>query len=193
MNITRGKSSEQGSATGPSDRYPDDNPKTLLGITKVPLHLVPPSAKHYLAKAFADGAKKYGPYNWREKTVSASIYMGAAMRHFDDWWDGEDVAEDSKIEHLAHAMACIAIVLDAMTIGKLNDDRPAKGAAPKLHAEFAVKNSPPKTEGTTIGTEKPSSFTSGCGASPCDTVVKCGLPDVQADVRPSYGGRGVHD
>jgi hypothetical protein len=117
--------------------YPDDNPKTTIGVTKVPLHLVPPSAKHYLALAFKDGAAKYGPYNWREKKVSASVYVAAAQRHIDAWWDGEDLSEDAKVEHLAHAMACMAIVLDAKSIGMLNDDRPFKGASPQLQKEFA--------------------------------------------------------
>ena len=54
--------------------YPDGNPKTAQGALKVPLHLVPPSAMHYLALAFRDGATKYGPYNWRDKGVSASVY-----------------------------------------------------------------------------------------------------------------------
>ena len=57
--------------------YPDDNPKTAIGVTKVPLHLVPPSAKHFLAMALADGAKKYGPFNWREHAISVSTYVAA--------------------------------------------------------------------------------------------------------------------
>lgn len=117
--------------------YPDGNPKTAQGAMKVPLHLVPPSAMHYLALAFKDGAAKYGPYNWRDKGVSASVYYGAARRHFDAWWDGEDVSPDALVHHLGHVMACCAIVLDALTVGKLNDDRPPKGAAPRLQAEFA--------------------------------------------------------
>jgi hypothetical protein len=119
--------------------YPDDNPKTTIGVTKVPLHLVPPSAKHHLALAFKDGAAKYGPYNWREKKVSASVYVAAAQRHIDAWWDGEDLSEDAKVEHLAHAMACMAIVLDAASINMLNDDRPFKGASPKLQKDFATQ------------------------------------------------------
>lgn len=71
--------------------YPDGNPKTAAGACKVPLHLVPPSATHYLALAFKDGAEKYGPYNWREKGVSASVYIAAAMRHMDAYRDREDV------------------------------------------------------------------------------------------------------
>lgn len=119
--------------------YPDDNPKTIHGIKKVPLHLVPPSASHALALGFADGAEKYGPYNWREKTVSASIYVAAAKRHIDAWFDGEEVAYDSGVPHLAHAMACLAIIYDGMTIGKINDDRPPAGASPRLQKEYAEK------------------------------------------------------
>ena len=118
--------------------YPDNNPKTVMGVQKVPLHLVPPSATHYLALAFKDGAAKYGPYNWRDKTVSSSVYVSAAKRHLDAWWDGEEVSSDAKVHHLAHALACLAIILDAQSVGKLNDDRPTKGAASRLQSEFAA-------------------------------------------------------
>lgn len=116
--------------------YPDNNPKTAIGVTKVPLHLVPPSAKHFLAQALADGARKYGPYNWREHAISISVYKAAMERHMDAFWDGEDYASDSGVHHAAHAMACLAIMLDAMTIGKLHDDRPSKGASPELQAKY---------------------------------------------------------
>lgn len=116
--------------------YPDNNPKTAIGVTKVPLHLVPPSAKHYLALALADGARKYGPYNWREHEISVSVYKAAAERHLDAFWDGENVAPDSRIHHVAHAMACCALILDAFTLGKLKDDRPLTGATPRLQAEY---------------------------------------------------------
>jgi hypothetical protein len=118
--------------------YPDDNPKTAIGATKVPLHLVPPSSTHYLALAFKDGAAKYGPYNWRDQKVSASVYYGAAKRHMDAWWDGENLSADARVAHLAHAMACCAIILDAASVGMLNDDRPTAGAAARLQAEFAA-------------------------------------------------------
>lgn len=116
--------------------YPDNNPKTSQGAKKVPLHLVPPSASHYLATAFADGARKYGPYNWRDAQVSATVYVGAMKRHIDAWFDGEEVSADALVHHLAHAMACCAIILDAASVGMLNDDRPTKGAAGRLQAEF---------------------------------------------------------
>lgn len=112
---------------GAHSPYPDDNPKTIYGVEKPPLNLIPPIALVEESKAFGNGAEKYGPFNWREKTVSVSIYVAAAMRHLLAYWDGEDLAQDSKVHHLAHARACMAIVLDAGSLGKLNDDRPPKG------------------------------------------------------------------
>lgn len=120
--------------------YPDGNPKTALGAMKVPLHLVPPSATHYLALALADGERKYGPYNWRDKKVSATTYVGAMKRHIDKWFDGEEVSDDALVHHLAHAMACCAIILDADSLGKLNDDRPPAGAAARLQAEYEASS-----------------------------------------------------
>lgn len=112
--------------------YPDNNPKTTYGAKKIPLEVVPPSAVHALARAFADGAKKYGPYNWRDKDISSSVYYGAALRHLQAWWDGEDVAEDSGVDHLDHCLACIAMIIDGKSVGKLNDNRPTKGAASQM-------------------------------------------------------------
>lgn len=124
--------------------YPDNNPKTAFGAKKIPLEVVPPSAVHALAEAFADGAKKYGPYNWREKSISSSIYYGACLRHITAWWDGEDLAPDSGIHHLHHAMACLAMLVDGNSVGKLNDNRPFKGASGQWQKDWfaAHKDAP---------------------------------------------------
>lgn len=115
------------------------NPKDLIGVDKVPLHLVPSALKLHVAMAMKNGAEKYGPYNWREKSVRSSIYVGAAFRHLEAWFDGEEFAEDSGVHHLAHAAACLGILLDAMEVGNLIDDRPTKGAAPALIKRFSVQ------------------------------------------------------
>lgn len=159
--------------------YPDDNPKTAVGATKTPLWLVPASATYHLADAFADGAIKYGPYNWREKTVSASVYVSAARRHIDDWLDGEDFSRDANVHHLAHAMACMAILLDAMSVGKLNDDRPPKGAAADLHEKFANK----KKESIDGGSE--ASEACLVRTPHGNTVELCGVRDLQTNLFPS--------
>jgi len=115
------------------------NPKDLLGIKKPQLNLVPPASLIYQALAMQDGARKYGPFNWRSKKVIASIYVAAAMRHIAAWYDGEENAPDSGMPHLAHALACLGIIVDAKETGNLVDDRPLPGAASALLARFEKK------------------------------------------------------
>ena len=120
--------------------YPDDNPKTAIGMTKPSLSLFPASALIYGALAMMNGAKKYGPYNWRTKRVTASIYIDAAKRHLDAWYDSREAnAPDSGVPHLGHALASIAILVDALETGNLNDDRPEPGPAARLVEEYHVK------------------------------------------------------
>ncbi len=129
------------------ERYPDNNPKTAYGRVKAPLHAIPPSALLHLGLAMEDGERKYGLFNWREKQVSASVYFDAAQRHLLAWWDGESHAEDSGVHHLAHVMACCAILIDAAETGRLNDDRGPAGTfaalAERIRAERA--NTIPKS------------------------------------------------
>jgi hypothetical protein len=111
------------------------NPKERFGKAKPNLFLVPPSAEIYLATAFQDGAVKYGPYNWRQSDVNASTYIAACKRHLASWIDGDDIDETSGVHHLAHAMACLAIILDAGECDTLHDDRPEPGFASVLIME----------------------------------------------------------
>ncbi len=116
------------------------NPKDLLGIKKVQLNLVPPSSTIYQALAMEDGAQKYGPYNWRDNKVIASIYIAAAKRHIDSWLDGEECASDSKKPHLGHALACLGIIVDALETGNLIDDRPKPGPTARLIEKWKKGN-----------------------------------------------------
>lgn len=124
------------------------NPKDRVAKTKVPLHLLPPAGTIAFAQACADGAAKYGPYNWREKPISLMEYLGAQLRHILALIDGEDLAADSGRHHQAHVGATAAIILDAAACGTLIDDRPAKGAASQLlEAHRAVRGGPPVRAG----------------------------------------------
>lgn len=115
------------------------DPKRTQGVKKPRVSLVPPALTIYAAKAFEDGAAKYGPYNWRKTSVQADIYVEAALRHLMSWWDGEEVAPDSGVHHLGHAAACIAILLDAQACDALVDNRPPSGPAGALIQELTLK------------------------------------------------------
>lgn len=115
------------------------NPKDRIGLTKPNMFLVSPASTIYEALAMQNGAVKYGPYNWRENKVIASVYISALLRHVADWTDGQDLAEDSGVPHLGHAKACLGIIIDALETGNLIDDRPAKGCAPELLEKWTVK------------------------------------------------------
>lgn len=103
------------------------NPKDSIGSTKVSISKLPMIAIAHGARAMMDGAQKYGPFNWRDNAVVASIYVDAMMRHVAAWFDREENAPDSGIHHLGHALANAAILLDAQETGNLIDDRPQKG------------------------------------------------------------------
>jgi dATP/dGTP diphosphohydrolase len=113
------------------------NPKDAAALKRVPMHLLPQVGVVYGAMACRDGAIKYGPYNWRERSISLVQYVGAMQRHLSSLLDGEDCASDSELPHLAHVIATAAILLDAKQAGALLDDRPKRsGGTAALIAEL---------------------------------------------------------
>ena len=111
------------------------NPKDKCGMKKVPLHLIPAAADIAEAQVLALGAKKYGEFNWRDEQIQASVYVSAARRHLAAWFDGEDCDPESGVSHLAHVRACMSILLDAISLDGVIDDRPTEGAAALLIKE----------------------------------------------------------
>jgi len=100
------------------------NPKDIAGSNKVPLYLWPSSATALGCMAFLSGALKYGRNNFRASGgVSAKELYGACLRHLALWFDGESIDPESGINHLGHALASIAILVEAMAKGNLVDDR----------------------------------------------------------------------
>lgn len=116
------------------------NPKDLYGTKKVSFTKLPAVAIAHAAHAMMDGARKYGPYNWRANKVIASIYIDAAIRHLLSWFDErEETASDSGVHHLGHAIACASILLDAQATGNLIDDRPNDGKLVQILNQLAEK------------------------------------------------------
>lgn len=120
--------------TKPSNPF---NPKDAIGGGKLPMHLVPTAVVRYAALGFAEGALKYGKYNWRVAGVRMSIYLDALHRHLaklqdGEWCDGDSLGPDpvtgepqgTQVPHLASIICCAGIILDAWEVDKLTDDRP---------------------------------------------------------------------
>jgi len=116
------------------------NPKDIVGSKKVNTFFVPPVATLYMALAMQEGARKYGPYNWREKKIQFSEYDGAAQRHRAALLDGQWLDPESGLPHLAHYMATLAIIADAFEAGALIDDRPTQsGGSPAVLEQWRKK------------------------------------------------------
>jgi hypothetical protein len=71
------------------------------------------------------GAKRYGDYNWQKGFEWTAMY-NAALRHLTAWFEGEDNAEDSNLNHLAHAMVNLMFLLVFRNTHKEMDNRPSK-------------------------------------------------------------------
>ena len=114
----------------------DPNPKKRYGDAKVPLQLVPPAAMIAIAQGLAEGAEKYSPWNWRDDKIETLTYIGAIYRHLAAYMEGEDVDPDSKHgkTHLAGAIASLAILIDAESVGSLIDNRPGRRSRGTLAA-----------------------------------------------------------
>lgn len=104
----------------------DTNPKDAAATQRLDLSLFPASARAYGALAMTEGDLKYGGYNYRESGVMASVYYAAAGRHLDKWFNGESADPKTLVPHLASALACIAVLIDGVEQGNLNDDRPPR-------------------------------------------------------------------
>lgn len=105
------------------------NPKDAVGVRKAPISTVSGPVMAEVGVAMLEGARKYGRHNYRVSGVRASVYYDAAWRHFQQWWEGEDIDPDSGLHHLAKAAACIMVMRDSIIQGNWVDDRPPPSPA----------------------------------------------------------------
>jgi hypothetical protein len=104
--------------------------KSIREKGKVRLDLVPASALHEAALAHAQGNTKpgRGPFNWRARDVHSGDMISAALRHIQAWQEGCIADDESDAHPLGHAIARLAIVIDAEAHGHLIDERPCRVA-----------------------------------------------------------------
>ncbi len=73
--------------------------------------LIPPRAEEEMVKVLTFGAKKYSADNWR-KVDDPNRYVDAAMRHIAAYRKGEKLDSESNLHHLAHAVCCLAFIVE---------------------------------------------------------------------------------
>ncbi len=111
----------------PDPSYRDtkpSNPKDAIGTAKVSTWFVPSRVLLEVGVALLEGARKYGPFNWRTAGVRASVYVSAAERHLSAWKEGQDLDPDSGLSHVTKAIAGLTVLRDSMLQGNWVDDRP---------------------------------------------------------------------
>jgi hypothetical protein len=89
---------------------------------KPDLAQIPREALWEAARAFMHGERKYGRYNqWQG--CEWTRYASAAQRHIMQWVDGEDIDEDTNVNHLGCAIAGLLILLEYQKKGVGDDNR----------------------------------------------------------------------
>ncbi len=115
------------------------NPKKAYGATKPSLGLIPPVALLHEAMAFEDGASKYDAFNWRKDPVEVMTYVHAALRHLQNYADGEEYTSDTGVHNLGAVRACCGILLDSMELGILIDNRPPPGKSSEVQERLRAQ------------------------------------------------------
>lgn len=87
----------------------DKNKAKKFDEGKLRYDLMPPEALDGTIKVMTFGAKKYSDRNW-EKGLLYSRVFAALMRHMWAWWRGEDLDEETGLNHLHHAACCITFL-----------------------------------------------------------------------------------
>lgn len=103
------------------------NPKDAVGIRKPRFYSgMSAHVRRLVSIGMMEGAMKYGRHNYRPAAVRASVYYDATNEHLDDWWEGEDIDPDSKLNHVIKAICSLTVLADAIITGNLIDDRPPR-------------------------------------------------------------------
>lgn len=121
---------------------------------KLRYDLIPIGAEELLAAAMTYGALVYGDHNWEgffresveESVISRRRLYAALRRHLsaliDNEYQADGVDEESGLPHLAHALACVAMIASSMPYDEI-DLRDIVERAERVRA--ARSNEPTRT------------------------------------------------
>lgn len=90
----------------------NDTPGLKFDKDKPRYDLVPLEALESMVNVLTFGAQKYAPENWRHVELAQDRYFAATLRHLIAVRKGEVLDKESGLPHLAHAMCCVAFMLE---------------------------------------------------------------------------------
>lgn len=87
--------------------------------------LIPADPLKQIAEHFGKGVKKYADRNW-ELGTNWSLNFAALQRHAWQWWNGEDLDEETQSNHLAAVAWHTLVLLEFSDTHPELDDRPGR-------------------------------------------------------------------
>lgn len=91
-------------------------------MEKPPINLIPYDAKVEIGKVLGFGQNKYGRAQWTGG-IEYSRLLAAAERHMGLFNSGQNLDEESKLEHIAHAAVNLCMLLWMIKNKPEMDDR----------------------------------------------------------------------
>lgn len=89
---------------------------------KVQYSDLPVNTLESVAKVFNFGAKKYSKFNYL-KGMEWLRYYDACMRHLSKWLKRHDFDDETKLNHIDHAIACLMMLRENIHLNVGIDDR----------------------------------------------------------------------
>lgn len=129
--------------------------KDAIGdLNKPRLSLIPKKALWAMGTALTYGEGHYGTHNWRNG-LKLSYLLDGALRHINEFSDGEDIDKKSQNHHLGNAMANLAMAIELHLTRSDLDDR-YKANVKKTKKSRQVRNRTSKRVATRIKKRKSS-------------------------------------
>ena len=91
--------------------------------------LIPVGPLTDVAKLYGFGATKYDDRNW-EKGYDWSLSYAALMRHVTQFWNGEDLDEETQLPHLASVVFHALAMMEWLKTHPEFDNRPKRAMTP---------------------------------------------------------------
>lgn len=122
------KQPQEGTSAGgkTDDDKKETNPKDVIGMKKAPISTLSCAVLFEMGLGMLEGARKYGRHNYRAVGVSATVYYDATVGHLMDWFEGEDIDQNSGLSHVTKALTALLVLRDSMLCGNWIDDRPLR-------------------------------------------------------------------